>query len=203
MKWLDRKIDDFIRRIRDNPQTLADQARWLAGEKNAPNRRIIPVGSGGALNPTYWRYFVWRRNPVFNCYLHDFRRDDEQDPHTHRMMNISFICTRPGYFEERFAFKPVAGFPLPHTERTFVPPHRLFFRLPHTPHRVVLKRDTYDKPIPIWSLFIGFPQFFNWGFWCPGGGKAKFVPQEVYLAPDAGGGTPEYNYSRPVRGCGD
>lgn len=202
MNWLDRKIDDLICRIRDDPQTVADKAVWLAGAEDPPKRRVIPVGPGGAANPTYWRYFVWPRNPVFNCYLHDFRRDDEQDPHTHRMMNISFICTAPGYFEERFAFEPIEGQPLPYTELKFVPPRRPFFRLPHTPHRVVLKRDAEGKAIPIWSLFIGFPQFFNWGFWCPGGGKAKFVPQEIYLGAGEGGGKAEYNYSKAVRGCG-
>lgn len=164
MKWLDRQIDAFIQRIRDDPDT-----------------KKIPIGPGGADDPTYWRYFVIPRNPVFNIYLHRFLKDDEEHHHDHRMLNITFIL-QGSYFEERFAWRPHEGLPLPATKLIPVEQRQLFARLPSTPHRVVLKRDADNRPIPIWSLFIGFPQLRKWGFWCPGDGAARWVPFERYVS---------------------
>lgn len=180
MTRLDRLIDGFIRHIRDN-------------------RSPIPVGEGGINDPTYWRYFVIPRNRFFNIYLHRFLKDDSQHMHTHRMFNISIIL-QGRYFEERFDYRPVEGLPLPGTHFELVETRRPLLRWASTPHRVRLRRDADDKPIPIWSLFIGMPQFWDWGFWCPGDNSAHWVSHKQYLR-QIDGGDPTYGYSQPVVGC--
>lgn len=181
MKWIDRKIDEFIQRIRDS-------------------RDPISIGDDPKA-PTYWRWFVWPRNRFLNLYLHNFLRDDAHDLHDHRMVNISFIL-QGSYFEERFLAKVVPGATLPRTGRTVRPQYSFTFRLPATPHRVVLRRDTYDKPIPSWSLFLGFPHWRNWGFWCPGkDGRSAFWREHEAYAMSAN--PTESNYGRKGRGCDD
>lgn len=196
MNWLDRKIDDFIRRIRDrdpvgvnpkNPIAIGGK-KVLIGDPPPPGSGSNTVGAAFRIeNPTYWRWFVWPRNPFVNCYLHNFLRDDEEDLHDHRMINISVVLSRIGYKEELFVSKPQAGQPLPDTRMRRVEFLHPRVRFPSTPHRVVLWRDGYGKPVPIWSLFIGFPHWRNWGFWCPG----KLLPasnagsQQQYREPGA------------------
>lgn len=186
MNWFDRKIDDFIRNVRNKNPIGVDP-------KN-------PIAIGKENDPTYWRWYVWPRNYILNCYLHNFRHDDEQDLHDHRMMNISFIL-QGDYYEERFIRRPTAGLPLPTTKKIHVRGRRPKFRLPATPHRVVLPRDGDGKPIHCWSLFIGFPQIRQWGFWCPGNYSAKWLSQEDYLRTRSGS---KYAYSDedPIMGCG-
>lgn len=150
MKWFDRQIDNFIKRIRDDPER---------------QKTKIFVGNEG--DPTYWRWFVLPRNPVLNIYLHNFLKDDDHDLHDHRAVNISIIL-QGWYFEERFMWRPVEYVPLPFTHLIKIKRLRPLFRLPSTPHRVVLPRDRELRPIPCWSLFIKFPDVRDWGFWCPG-----------------------------------
>ena len=165
MKWLDRQIDNFIRYVRDSGRF-----------------KRIPIGPGGAADPTYWRYFVIPRNRFLNIYLHRFLKDDEEDLHDHRMLNITCIL-QGSYFEERFAWRPCEGYPLPSTKLIPVEQRRLFARLPTTPHLVVLKRDSDNRSIPIWSLFIGFPQIRTWGFWVrDSDGLALWLPYTAIVA---------------------
>lgn len=189
MNWLDRRIDNFIRRIRDNPNT-----------------KKIPIGPNPD-DPTYWRYFVIRRNRFLNLYLHNFRQDDEEHLHDHRMLNISFPL-QGDYFEERFVCKPTPGYPLPDTRRIPVRNRRPFIRLPSTPHRVVLRRDDAGNPLAMWSLFIGFPHTRDWGFWCPGkprtperSSQCHWVPWQQYVTPES---HPEnVGYGQAGQGCGE
>lgn len=193
MKWFDRKMQEFITAIRDS------------------DRKPISVGDD-LKNPTYWRWFVWPRNRFLNLYLHNFLQDDAHDLHDHRMINISFIL-QGSYFEERFIRKPVLKQRLPPTNRRLRPQYSLTFRLPATPHRVVLLRDAEGRPIPSWSLFLGFPQWRNWGFWCPGtlpafnvrtreqySTGAHWRPHEKYaMSADPTG----RDYGRKGAGCGE
>lgn len=182
MRWLDKRIDGFIRRIRDDPER----------DKNK-----IFIGNPG--EPTYWRWFVLPRNRVFNVYLHNFLKDDDHDLHDHRASNITIIL-QGWYYEERFVYPPQAGQPLPPTYRRRVRRLVPFFRLPETPHRVVLRRDTDGEPVPCWSLFIKLPDVRDWGFWCPGVGKvsAKWKPWQEYAATrDASAGI----YGIKGKGC--
>lgn len=190
MKWLDRKIDDFIRRVRDkNPVGVNPKNPIAIGGKRNPE-------TGAIENPTYWRWYVWPRNRFINCYLHNFLRDDEEDLHDHRMVNISVVLSRIGYSEELFHRQPHSGERLPGTYMRVVRFMRPRLRLPSTPHRVVLHKDAFDKPQAIWSLFIGFPHWRNWGFWCPGKllpasnvdsqqqyreSGARWIPWETYV----------------------
>lgn len=160
MRWFDRKIDEFIRRIRDS-------------------RTPMLVDGDHPEGPIYYRYFVWPRNRWFNCYLHNFLRDDAQDPHDHRMLNISFPL-QGEYFEDTFDSRPRLGQPYPTISRRLIREHSLRFRFPWTPHRVVLKRNDAGKPITMWSLFIGFPQIREWGFWKNFDGRCLWVWWEVY-----------------------
>lgn len=183
MTRLDRLIDGFIRYIRDSR---------------------IPDPIGGRFdgkNPTYWRYYVIPQNPIFNIYVHRFLKDDSQHMHTHRMFNIT-ITLQGTYFEERFDYRPVEGLPLPGTHFELVKPRRPLLRWASTPHRVRLRRDSEGMILPMWSLFIGMPRFWNWGFWCPGDNAAHWKPQEEYLQ-SIDGGPASYSYDKPVKGCGD
>lgn len=144
MNRMDSMIDRFIVWVRDHPKT-----------------RKIPIGPNPE-DPTYWRYFVIPRNPVFNIYLHNFRHDDAENMHDHRMVNIS-ILLQGHYNEERFSWTPEVGYPLPCIYLRQV--GRFVFRLPSTPHRVILNKNYEGRSIPMWSLFIGFPHVRDWGFW--------------------------------------
>jgi len=144
MNWFDRKVDDFIRRIRDG-------------------KKPIPIGPD-INDPTYWRWFVIPRNRWFNIYLHHFRHDDAEDLHDHRMTNVSFILFG-SYYDERFKRKPAKGWLLPDTWRKFRRQRSITIRRPASPHRVVLPRDDDGKEVPCWSLFVGLPHVRNWGFW--------------------------------------
>jgi hypothetical protein len=143
MNWLDRKIDDFIRYIRDT-------------------RPSIPICPGGKF--AYTRWFVIPRNRWFNVYLHHFEYSDLEDLHDHRMANISVIL-QGEYFEERFERRPVVGQPLPRSTYRIVSRLRPLIRRPSTAHRVVLFQDENGKNNPAWSLFIGGPHVRDWGFW--------------------------------------
>ena len=161
MSWADRQVDRFITYIRRT-------------------RTPMLVDESNPLGPIYYRYFVIPRNRWFNCYLHNFLRDDAQDPHDHRMFNISCPLT-DFYYEDRFYHKPKLGGPYPSITRYKVAKRRLRCRFPTTPHRVVVQRDYEGKPIPMWSLFIGFPQIREWGFWQPHeNNRCKWTWWELY-----------------------
>lgn len=176
MTFLERRIENLIKRI-----------------INDPNTKRIPIGP--VLDPTYWRWFVWPRNRWINAYLHNFRHDDVEHLHDHRAFNISFLL-QGRYFEERFVGKPKAGFPLPEIEKRLMP--RIIFRMPATPHRVVLDRDANGREISIWSLFIKFPDIRLWGFWCPGNMQSRWVLFEDYVK---GSDPTAIGYGQRGKGC--
>jgi hypothetical protein len=205
MSWADRQIDAFIRRTRDAHPVGVDPHNPIAiGGKKVLVAPVLPgagsneVGASFKIeNPTYWRWYVWPRNRFVNCYLHNFLRDDEEDLHDHRMVNISVVLSPIGYREELYCVKPVEGMPLPRTYLKRVEYLRPRLRLPSTPHRVVLwKAD--GKPQAIWSLFLGFPHWRNWGFWCPGNLSARWVPWETYVLGDD---PTSSDYGTKGRGC--
>jgi hypothetical protein len=93
MTRLDRWIDSFIRRVRDDPRTV--------------NRKVGPED-----DPLITRYFVIPRNRFLNIYLHNFHRSDRGELHDHRMGSISVVL-QGRYFEQRFVTHPVEGEKLP------------------------------------------------------------------------------------------
>lgn len=163
MRWLDKRIDAFIRRVRDDPHT-----------------KKLPIGPEG--DPHYWRYYVIRRNRFLNIYLHCFLHSDYEYLHDHRMMNISVIL-QGSYAEERFVKTPVGGKELPAAYVYHVDRLHPLMRLPSTPHRVVLYQDVEQegKAKQVWSLFVGFPHVRNWGMWTRCQGFALWVPHECVV----------------------
>jgi hypothetical protein len=161
MTRLDRWIDRFIRRVRDDPRT---------------RMRVI----GPVADPLMHRYFVIRRNRWLNIYLHRICRSDIGELHDHRMASISIVL-QGRYFEQRFISQPVAGRPLPLTDVVPVERLRPLFRWADTPHRLLLEEGEDGKPVAVWSLFIGGPRTRNWGFWSQRFAEAHWFPHEEWL----------------------
>lgn len=113
-------------------------------------------------DPQLERWFVIPRNRAFNIYLHRFNRsDDGRALHDHPWINCSLPLSPWGYVEETrdCPQRRTAG--------------RLTFRLPTTPHRVVLPDGR-----PTLSLFFTGPVVRVWGFHCPRG----WVPWQEFVA---------------------
>jgi hypothetical protein len=153
MTRLDRWIDSFIMRVRDDPRTV--------------NCKVGPED-----DPLITRYFVIPRNRFLNVYLHSFHRSDRGELHDHRMGSISVVL-QGRYFEQRFVTHPVEGEKLPLVMVVPVLRLRPVARRATTPHRVLVEDGT-----TVWSLFIGLPHIRNWGFWHEVRGRAHWYSHE-------------------------
>lgn len=139
---------------------------------------------GGKDDPYLRRWWIIPRNPIFNIYLHQFLRDDEDRAlHDHPWASLSIIL-KGGYMEKtRFGERVcVAG--------------DFIWRWPRFAHRIVLLpyfwpaflfshiQDPSEMPKqPCWTLFITGPKVREWGFHCPQG----FVPWQVFTEPGNSG----------------
>src|SRR5262249_32779516 len=95
-------------------------------------------------------------NPIFNIYLHQFiRSDDDRALHDHPWWNVSFLIN--GTYVEHTI--PAGGVNV----RTQYRAGDLKFRRAKAAHRVELTDG------PCWSLFITGPRLRHWGFHCPAG----------------------------------
>jgi hypothetical protein len=119
----------------------------------------------GGDDPYLRRWWLIPRNPVFNIYLHQFlRSDDDRALHDHPWVNLSIIL-RGGYFEVR---------PRDRSEGAKKDP-ALHERLWRGPGSIVLRRAkaAHRAELPAgkdaWTLFITGPRLRSWGFWCPHG----------------------------------
>lgn len=116
------------------------------------DRRAPDFVIGGSERPYLRRWWVIPRNPIFNIYLHQFLRDDDDRAlHDHPWFNLSILLrgqyrehTRTGAVVRR-----AGGFKL---------------RSPWAAHRIELIDGE-----PCWTLFITGPRQRQWGFWCPQG----------------------------------
>jgi len=55
-------------------------------------RRDPDIVIGGRADPYLLRWFMIPRNPIFNVYLHEFRRsDDDRALHDHPWINLSYL----------------------------------------------------------------------------------------------------------------
>ena len=143
-------------------------ARWVYG-------RLVPTGRppdfvvGEAQMRRWW---MIPRNPIFNIYLHQFMRsDDDRALHDHMYVNLSLL---------------LAGEYIEHTIAAGGVGHHMSYRagalrarLPHTAHRIELPAGAE----PCWSLFITGPRMREWGFHCPSGWRSW----KVYTKPGAYG----------------
>ncbi len=114
------------------------------------------------------RWFLLPKNPIFNAYLHEFCRDDEdRSLHDHPWVNVS--CLLAGcYVEHTIAAGGV------HKRKIYVAGD-LKFRMPWSAHRIELMRLPAEPMLSVnefgkrssWSLFITLWRMHHWGFHCP------------------------------------
>jgi hypothetical protein len=122
-------------------------------------RRPPDFAIGGAERPYLRRWFVIPRNVVFNVYLHQFlRSDDDRAHHDHPWLFNASLILREGYVEHTIS----AGGAVVCTERLA---GSLKARWGKSPHRVQLVEDEQGL-IPCWTLFITGPRVREWGFYC-------------------------------------
>lgn len=120
-------------------------------------RRWPDVVIGGADRPYLRRWWLIPRNPIFNIYLHQFlRSDDDRALHDHPWVNCS-ILLKGRYVEHTIA----AGGIERRVERRA---GAVKFRLPWAAHRVEIAEGE-----TCWTLFITGPRLREWGFHCPAG----------------------------------
>lgn len=146
-------------------------ADWLIKTKaKRPPDFVI----GGHEDPYLRRWFILPRNYLFNIYLHEFlRSDDDRALHDHPWPSVSVIL-RGGYWEVvqfkntniQIATRHGAG-------RMIVRPSGKLA------HRIVI-----DGGTTCWTLFITGPRYRNWGFYCPQG----WVRWEDFTDPSDEGG---------------
>lgn len=119
-------------------------------------RRAPDFVIGGPARPYLRRWWIIPRNRLFNIYLHEFKRsDDDRALHDHPwLFNISLLL-RGKYLE--------------HTKRgvQLLQAPAVKFRFGPAPHRIELFNDhDTGEPIPCWTLFITGPRVREWGFHC-------------------------------------
>lgn len=133
---------------------------------------------GGAEQPYLRRWWVIPRNRVFNVYLHQFLRpDDDRALHDHPWANCS-VLLRGGYLEHTIAAGGI------HHKRLREAGAVVLRLSGRTAHRVELLRDGTEEdgsPIwrPCWTLFITGPVYRTWGFHCP---QQGWVPWQRFTA---------------------
>lgn len=149
-------------------QALAHRMTRLA------TRRPPDLVVGDAEAPYLRRWWVIPRNRLFNIYLHEFRRsDDDRALHDHPWVWCSLLL-RGRYIEHTIAAGGI------HRARTL---HAGSLRMhgPHFAHRIeLLPRTT------CWTLFITGPRLRTWGFHCP---QRGWVPWRRFTDPATGGST--------------
>lgn len=129
---------------------------------------------GGDENPYLLRWWLIPRNPVFNIYLHQFlRSDDDRALHDHPwLFNVSWLV-KGSYIEWVPGKSPLVPAP------TFLHEGAVKFRWGKAPHRLQLFKDYYGEK-PVWTLFLTGPRVREWGFYCP----RRWVPWRTFTASD-------------------
>lgn len=143
------------------------------------------VGADSQGGPYLRRWFLIPRNRVFNVYLHQFLRDDDDRAlHDHPWLSCSLILDG-GYIEHTIAAGGI------HT-RQHMPEGTLRFMRARHAHRVELLRGCDGLPkfsnspvvreflagqpvVRAWTLFITGPRIRRWGFHCAEQGWIDFA----------------------------
>lgn len=135
---------------------LLARALWRRLSRVAARRQPDFI-IGGAERPYLRRWWLIPRNPIFNVYLHEFRRsDDDRALHDHPWFNVSLLLAGR-YSEETIRAGGIH-------RRRMMGPGSLRVRAPWTAHRVELQPGER-----CWSLFVTGPRVREWGFHCPAG----------------------------------
>lgn len=126
---------------------------------------------GDPNQPYLRRWWIIPRNRLFNVYLHQFCRDDDDRAlHDHPWVSLSIVL-RGGYFD--ITPGPDASY-----QRRWYGPGAIVFRFARSSHRVELSRYWVswrgvwypsDAEVPAWTLFLTGPRIREWGFHCPNG----------------------------------
>lgn len=133
-------------------------------------------------DPYLRRWWIIPRNRLFNIYLHQFlRSDDDRALHDHPWVNCSIILH--GSYREHLRDGSVR---LRKPWRAWFP-WRLVFRLPTGAHRVELIDGQ-----GVWTLFLTGPKVRTWGFLCPKG----WIPWTEFVEDRPGGNS-------VGKGCGE
>lgn len=139
------------------------------------------------------RWWMVPRNPVFNVYVHQFLRDDDDRAlHDHPWPWCS-ILLKGSYIEHTIAAGGVH-------HRRLREAGSVRVSSPWRSHRIELlkMRDFVATqpnnlhPIPCWTLFMTGPRMRNWGFHCP---ERGWIRWQDFVAKDDRGAI--------GRGCGD
>jgi len=150
--------------------------RWLHAflQRTVVDRREpdFVVGSAEAV-PYLRRWWLLPHNKVFNIYLHNFcRSDDDRALHDHPWFNLSILLDG-SYTEHTIAY---GGINI-ETRRTAGTLSGFKLRSPWAAHRVELDRNMdkfverhfkFDMPVEkaVWTIFITGPYLRRWGFHC-------------------------------------
>lgn len=144
-------------------------ATWLIA-RAVKQRPDVVIGEGN--HPYLRRWWLIPRNPIFNVYLHQFlRSDDDRALHDHPWINCS-ILLRGMYLEHTIEAGGI-------NRRTVLLEGDWRIRLSgKLAHRVELVDG------PCWTLFITGPRYRSWGFHCPESGWVHW--RRFTAAHDAG-----------------
>lgn len=141
-------------------------ADWLI---KRTTRRAPDFVIGGTERPYLRRWFVIPRNRVFNVYLHQFlRSDDDRALHDHPWANCS-VLLRGCYIEHTIDAGGI------NQRRVLVAGDWRARWSGRLAHRVELVDG------PCWTLFITGPRYRAWGFHCP---EQGWIPWERFTAED-------------------
>ncbi|MEC5213286.1 hypothetical protein RCH06_001832 [Polaromonas sp. CG_9.5] len=119
---------------------------------------------GGHADPYLLRWWLIPRNPVFNIYVHQFlRSDDDRALHDHPwLFNMSYLLDGR-YLEWLFFKRPDDGSVVSWGRCAVRQAGDIKLRFGSAPHRIELTNG------PCWTLFITGPRYRAWGFHCPKG----------------------------------
>lgn len=134
---------------------------------------------GGHENPYLKRHFLIPRNPVFNMYVHQFLRSDDDRAHHDHPWLFNFSWLLDGSYVEHIIR---AGGALMRILRNA---GDWKFRWGRAPHRVELLTEVHEGvigvTIPCWTLFITGPRIREWGFYCL---ERGWIHWKKFTAPD-------------------
>jgi hypothetical protein len=118
-------------------------------------RRAPDFVIGGADRPYLRRWFLLPRNPIFNVYLHQFlRSDDDRALHDHPWASCS-ILLRGLYLEHTIDAGGI------NRRKVLIAGDVRIRWSGRLAHRIELIDG------PCWSLFLTGPRYREWGFHCP------------------------------------
>jgi hypothetical protein len=165
-------------------------ARRLAARIERRVTRPPDFVIGGHEDPYLLRWWLIPRNRVFNIYVHEFHRDDDdRAAHDHPWWSVSIALGRRGLGRMTEIVRRHDG-TLGERE---IWPGTVAFRSAKFAHRLVVPVKGFR------TIFMTGPRLREWGFWCPGkahGQPARFVDWRTFTSADKTGDS-----SRVGRGC--